>query len=139
MLRPLLALLLSLTTLGACSSPSSDPTPPIDQTEQDVKRAPDAGGGCCSLADKPEGWFPEGISCCADQGWHASLGGGESSTCAAHGGVGAVCGAAPGPICGGPPINARCAPCAGGTSSYKQIDGRPSCTCCDAPDDGPTP
>ena len=157
-----------LATTVACSS-ATTPAPSSDSTEQDVKAASsscdptgssapcapttptdagssadasadaDAGTTCCDPAAKPDGYYPEGISCCADNGWHASLGGGASHTCAAHGGVGTVCEATPPETCGGPPMNAFCAACPGGINGYKQIDGQPTCDCCTSTNDGKTP
>jgi hypothetical protein len=143
----------------ACSS--ATPEPGSDSTEQDIKRgssstdptgpskpgAPtmptdagssadahaDASAACCDPAAKPDGYYPEGISCCADGAWHESLGAGPSHTCATHGGVSAVCEAAPAETCGGPPMTAFCAACPGGNNGYKQIDGQPTCKCCTTP------
>jgi hypothetical protein len=87
-----------------------------------------ASPACCDPTAKPDGYYPEGISCCADNAWHASLGAGPNHTCAAHGGVGTVCEATP--RCGGPPMNAFCAACPAGNNGYKQINGQPTCECC---------
>ena len=148
-----------VATTIACSS-ATTPAPSSDSTEQDVKAASTAcdptgstalrpdrprrcrlerrrerrrrrrRATCCDPAAKPDGFYPEGISCCADNGWHASLGAGPSHTCAAHGGVGTVCEATPTETCGGPPVTAFCAACPGGINGYKQIDGQPTCDCC---------
>ncbi|MDB4938437.1 MAG: hypothetical protein JWP87_5409 [Labilithrix sp.] len=115
---------------------TSDPTAHADAS---ADADADAGGTCCDLATKPDGYYPEGISCCSDNGWHASRGGGQSDTCAAFGGVGTVCEAAPTEVCGGPPMNAFCAQCPGGINGYKQNDGQPTCDCCATTNDGKTP
>ncbi len=39
----------------------------------------------------------------------------------------------PADVCGGPPIRAFCAPCPGGINGYKQVNGKPTCACCNAP------
>ena len=142
------------TTL-ACSS--ATPAPNGGATEQDIKAistgedaapAPshptpdasaDAGATCCDPAAKPDGFYPEGISCCSDNGWHASRGAGPSDTCGAFGGVGSVCEVAPIEVCGGPPTTAFCAQCPGGINGYKQIGGEPTCDCCATTHDGKTP
>jgi hypothetical protein len=144
-----------VATTFACSS--ATPAPNGDATEQDIKAisaSEDAGADadasaganadanatptCCDPAAKPDGFYPEGISCCSDNGWHESRGGGESDTCSAFGGVGIMC-AAPAEVCGGPPVNARCMACPGGGNGYKQIDGKATCECCATTNDGKTP
>lgn len=155
-----------VATTVACSS-ATTPAPSSDSTEQDITAASsscdptastkpcapaaptdagssadahaDAATTCCDPAAKPDGFYPEGISCCADNAWHASLGAGPSHTCAAHGGVGTVCEATTTETCGGPPIAAFCAACPGGINGYKQIDGQPTCDCCSSTNDGKTP
>ena len=134
----------------ACSSSTPEPgsdraeqevkasSPPIDPTTPDASSA-DASAACCDPATKPDGYYPEGISCCADRVWHESLGAGPSHTCAPHGGVGTVCEAAPTETCGGPPMTAFCAECPGGINGYKQIDGQPTCECCASTNDGKSP
>lgn len=145
-----------VASMIACSSATPDPG--SDSTEQDIKKASscspdptgpghpvdassdaDGGAACCDPAAKPDGFYPEGISCCADSAWHASLGAGPSHTCAPHGGVGTVCEATPTETCGGPPVNAFCAACPGGITGYKQIDGQPTCECCASTNDAKTP